>query len=74
VAGTCILMQVRVRLSELPFEDQSPIKILPVNSDPTLDLDGTRLAELPKGAIVDLLGVDPAARSCSVDREAAQGW
>ena len=63
-----------VTASVLPYEDQAPIRILPVYSDPTLDLNGTWLGDLPEGERVDLLSVDPSGRSCYVAGEAAQGW
>jgi hypothetical protein len=63
-----------VSASVLPYEDQAPIRILPVYSDPDLDVGGTWLGDLPEGEKVDILSVDPAGRSCYVVGEAAQGW
>lgn len=66
--------QVWVSASVLPYDDTSPIRILPVYSDPELDRTGTWLGDLPEGASVTLRIVDATGRACLVDGAAAQGW
>jgi hypothetical protein len=63
-----------VSASVLPYDDAAPIRILPVYSDPTLDVGGIWLGDLAEAAQVRLLGVDQAGRACYVAGNATQGW
>ena len=63
-----------VTASVLPYDGESPIRILPVYSDPTLDVGGTWLGDLVEGSRANLLGVDQGGRACLVEGESSQGW
>lgn len=63
-----------VSASVLPYDDGAPIRILPVYSDPSLDVAGTWLGDLETGEMILLKGVDQTGRSCFVAGRAAQGW
>ena len=63
-----------VTASVLPYDGESPIRILPVYSDPTLDVGGTWLGDLVEGDTVELLGVDQVGRACFVEGESSQEW
>lgn len=67
-------MYVWVSASVLPYEDGAPIRILPVYSDPTLDLSGTWLGDLEEGTRVTLYGVDQVGHACYMGGRVIQGW
>lgn len=66
--------EVWVSASVLPYEDGAPIRILPVYSDPGLDVSGTWLGDLEAGESAMLMGINLAGRSCFVEASSVQGW
>ncbi len=63
-----------VSASVLPYDDPEPIRYLPAYSEPSLDVGGTWLGDLPEASRVRLVAVDQSGRACFVVGDAVQGW